>query len=129
MSLTDTITNVQGQVLEGLSTVQAQVLDGLSTVQAPVVDVVAKAVEAVDGVLPADRPEIPYVASLPQPADLVDLGFGFAKKALTNQNEFAQKMLDNQHEFVKAIVKAVAPLLPEAPKAPAKPKVAKVAAA
>ena len=106
MSLTDTITTVQGQVLEGLSTVQA-----------PVVDVVAKAIEAIDGVLPADRPEVPFATALPQPGELVELGFGFA-----------QKVLDNQHDFAKAIVAAVAPLLPAAPK-PVKPKVAKATAA
>ena len=107
MTLTDTITSVQGQVLEGLSTVQA-----------PVVDIVKQAVTAVDGVLPADRPEVPFVAQLPQPADLVEIGF-----------DFAQKLLDNQHEFVKAIVAAVSPLLPAPAKKAAKPRVAKAAAA
>ena len=129
MSLNDTITSVQGQVLEGLTSVQSQVLDTLASVQAPVVDVVTKAVEAVDGVLPADRPEVPFVGALPQPADLVDQGFGFAEKMLVNQNTFAKKVLSNQHDFAKAIVKAVSPLLPAAPKAAPKPKVAKAAPA
>ena len=100
MSLTDTITTVQGQVLEGLTTVQA-----------PVVDAVTKAVEAVDGKLP----EVSFVEK-GQPAELVDAAFAFA-----------QKVLDNQHEFVLAIVKALSPILADAPKAAAKPKVAKAA--
>src|SRR4051794_14512686 len=105
MSLTDTITTVQGQVLEGLTTVQG-----------PVVDAVAKAAEAVEGVLPNDRPEVPFVAQLPQAEEIVELVFAFA-----------QKVLDNQHEFAKSIVKALSPILPEAPKAAPKPKVAKAA--
>ncbi len=103
--VTDTFTTVQGQVLEALTNVQG-----------PIVELVTKAVETVDGVVPEGF-ELPYVAELPQPADLVELGFGFA-----------EKLLANQHEFAKAIVKAVSPLLPEAPKV-AKPKVAKPAAA
>jgi hypothetical protein len=106
MTFTDTFTSVQGQVLEGLATVQA-----------PVVDAVKQAAETIDGLLPADRPTPSFATQLPQPADLVELGFGFA-----------QKVLDNQHDFAKAIVKAVSPLLPAAPKAPAKPKVVKTAA-
>ena len=98
--VTDTITKVQDQVLETLSSVQA-----------PVVDLVAKAVDAVDGVVPESL-EIPYIAELPQPAELVELGFGFA-----------EKLLANQYDFAKAVVNAISPLLPEAPKI-AKPKAA-----
>ena len=106
MSLTENITTVQGQVLEGLTTVQA-----------PVVDAVAKAVEAIEGVLPEARPELPFAAQLPQPAELVELGF-----------TFAQKLLDNQHKFAKDLVKAIQPLVPSKPAAAAaKPKVAKAA--
>lgn len=102
--VTDTITNVQSQVLETLTAIQT-----------PVVDAVAKAVEAIDGVLPSERPSLPYVDQLPQASELVELGF-----------DFAAKLLDNQHDFAKAIVAAVSPLLPAAPKV-AKPKVAKAA--
>jgi len=94
-TITDTITNTQDQIL-----------DAVEKIQEPVVDAVRTVVEAVDGVLPDDRPSAPYVDALPEPKELVEAYFGFA-----------QKVLDNQHEFAKAILDAVSPLRPAPVKA------------
>jgi hypothetical protein len=86
--------------------------DTITTVKAPVSEAVAKAVEAIDGVLPIDRPKVPQ---LPEAAEIVEIVFAFI-----------QKVVDKQHDFAKSIVKLRSPA--EAPKAAPKPKVAKKAA-
>jgi len=105
-TITDTLTQTQDQVLEAVEKIQE-----------PVVDAVRTVVETVEGILPDNRPTLPFADLVPEPKDIVELYFGFA-----------QKVLDNQHEYAKAILDAVSPLLPAAPKA-AKPTVAKKAAA
>jgi hypothetical protein len=117
MDIVETVTNVQDQVLETTKTVQDQV-----------VEYVRKAVERFDEVLPEDRPAVPFADSIPAPAELVERGFGFAEKALSNQSAFAKQVLEAQHQFAKSIVDAVSPLLPQATPAPvAKAKAAKAA--
>jgi hypothetical protein len=109
-SLTDTISGLQDQVL-----------DLLKTVQEPTVDVVEKVVETVEGFLPEDRPTPSFVESLPNPADLVDKAFAYADLVVDGQHDFVKAIVANQREFAKAILDAIAPLVPSAPKAPAKP--------
>ncbi|MEY2571688.1 MAG: hypothetical protein QOE63_2038 [Acidimicrobiaceae bacterium] len=105
-SITDTITELEGKVFE--------VLD---SVQAPVVDIVKQAAGRLDDVLPENRPSLPD--AIPAPAELVDFGFGFA-----------QKLLTDQHDFVKSLLVAAAPLIPQpAKKVKAAPKAKATAAA
>ena len=102
-SITDTITEYEDKVFELLDSVQA-----------PVVDIVKQAAERIDGVLPENRFELPE--QIPAPAELVDLGFGFA-----------QKLLADQQDFVKSLLAAAGPLVPahaKKVKSAAKPKVA-----
>ena len=54
---------------DSISSVQDQVLDLLKTVQEPTVDAVERVVETVEGFLPDDRPALPFVDSLPKPAE------------------------------------------------------------
>ena len=107
-------------ITETLSGLQDQVLDIVKSVQEPTVDAVEKVVETVEGFLPEDRPEVPFAASIPNPAEVVDKAFGYAEQFVDGQHEFVKALLANQREFTKAIVGAISPLLPAA-KAPAKP--------
>ena len=75
---------------------QDQILDAVDMIQGPVVDAVRTVAETVEGVLPEDRPNVPFADSLPEPKELVELYFGFS-----------QKLLDQQHEFATAILDAV----------------------
>jgi len=103
-------------ITDNLSTTQDQIFEVIEKIQEPVVEAVRTVADAVDGVLPDDRPSLPFADSLPQPRELVELYF-----------EFAQKLLDNQQDFAKAIFDAVAPLRP-APVKATKPSSAKKAA-
>ena len=104
-------------ITDTLTTTQDQILEAVEKIQEPVVDAVRTVVETVEGVLPEDRPSVPFVDALPEPKELVEIYFSFA-----------QKVLDNQHEFAKALVGAVSPLQPAAAKT-TKPSAAKKAAA
>jgi len=111
-------------ITETLSGLQDQVLDLMKTVQEPAVDAVEKVVETVEGFLPEDRPAVPFADSLPNPAEAIDLAFGYAEQFVDGQHDFVKAILANQRDFSKAIVAAISPLLPAA-KAPAKPVAAK----
>jgi len=115
---------------DSFSKVQEQVLDLLKTVQEPTVDAVEKVTETVEGFLPEDRPSLPFVESLPNPAESVDKAFDIAEHYVDGQNAFVKAILTNQREFAKAIIKALSPILPTAPAKPVKPaaKTTKVAA-
>jgi tetrahydromethanopterin S-methyltransferase subunit B len=106
---------------DSISSVQEQVLDLIKTAQDPTVDAVEKVVETVEGIIPADRPSLPFVDSLPNPAESIDKAFGFAEQLVDGQHDFVKALLANQRDFAKAIVDAVAPLLPTTPAKPAKP--------
>ena len=110
---------------DSISSVQDQVLDLIKTVQEPTVDVVEKVVETVEGILPEDRPSLPFADSLPNPAEAIDKAFGLAEQLVDGQHDFVKAILANQRDFAKKIVDAVAPLLPTAPAKPAKPVAAK----
>jgi hypothetical protein len=112
-------------ITETLSGLQDQVLDLMKTVQEPAVDAVEKVAETVEGFLPEDRPAVPFADSLPNPAAAIDKAFGYAEQLVDGQHEFVKAILANQRDFSKAIVDAIAPLLPAAKKAPAKPVAAK----
>ena len=114
---------------DSISSVQDQVLDLLKTVQAPTVDAVERVVETVEGFLPDDRPAVPFVDSLPKPAESIDKAFGYAEQLVEGQHEFVKAILANQRDFAKAIVSAISPLLPTAPAKPAKPVAAKTSKA
>ena len=112
---------------DSISSVQEQVLDLIKTVQEPTVDAVERVVETVEGILPDDRPALPFVDALPSPVDSIDKAFGYAEQLVDGQHEFVKAILANQRDFAKAIVDAISPLLPTAPAkpAPAKPAAAK----
>jgi len=113
-------------ITDTLSSLQAQVLDVLKTVQEPTVDAVEKVVETLDGYLPEDRPALPFAENLPNPVDSIDKAFGYAEQFVDGQHEFVKAILRNQRDFAKAIVQAVAPVLPVAIDGkPAQPVVAK----
>ena len=116
---------------DSISNVQERVLDLLKTVQEPTVDAVEKVTETVEGFLPEDRPSLPFVDSLPNPAESVDKAFDIAEQYVDGQNDFVKAIIANQREFAKAIVKALSPILPTAPAKPVKPaaKTPKAAAA
>jgi hypothetical protein len=116
---------------DSISTVQDRVLDILKTVQEPTVDAVEKVTETVEGFLPDDRPSLPLVGSLPNPAESVDKAFVIAEQYVDGQNDFVKAIIANQRDFAKAIINALSPLLPTAPAKPAKPvaKTTKAAAA
>lgn len=85
MNILDTVTDVEGKVV-----------DYVRAVQEPVVSYVRRGVEFADGKLP----NVSYPASLPQPGAIVD-----------SQFEFAKALLDAQQDFVKSVADAVAPLI------------------
>ena len=115
---------------DSISSVQDQVLDLLKTVQEPTVDAVERVVETVEGFLPDDRPALPFVDSLPKPAESIDKAFGYAEQFVDGQHDFVKAILANQRDFAKAIVSAISPLLPSAPAVkPAKPVAAKTSKA
>jgi len=58
-------------ITETLSGLQTQVLDLMKTVQEPAVDAVEKVAETVEGFLPEDRPAVPFVDSLDVQADAI----------------------------------------------------------
>lgn len=115
---------------DSISNVQDRVLDLLKTVQEPTVDAVEKVTETVEGFLPEDRPSLPFVDALPNPAESVDKAFAIAEQYVDGQNDFVKAILANQRDFAKAIIKALSPLLPT-PAQPVKPaaKTTKTAAA
>jgi len=102
MSITDTLT-----------TAQDQVLDALEKIQEPAVEAVRKVAETIQGIVPENAPSVPGADSLPDP-----------KAVLDNYFAFRQKLLDQQREFVTALLDAVS-----TPKPKAKPAAAKKAAA
>ena len=86
-------------ITDNLTATQDQILEAVEKIQGPVVDAVRTVAEKVEGILPEDRPNVPFADSLPEPKELVEFYF-----------DFSQKLLDNQHEFAKAILDAVSPL-------------------
>ncbi|HEV3227757.1 MAG TPA: hypothetical protein VGZ52_13010 [Acidimicrobiales bacterium] len=107
-------------ITETLSGLQDQVLDLMKTVQEPAIDAVEKVVETVEGVLPDDRPTVPFADSLPDPAESIDAAFGVAVQLVDGQHDFVKAILANQRDFAKAIVKAISPLLPTSAASPVK---------
>src|SRR3954471_22661656 len=105
---------------DSISNVQERVLDLLKTIQEPTVDAVEKVTETVEGFLPDDRPSLPLVDSLPNPAESVDKAFEIAEQYVEGQNDFVKAILANQRDFAKAIISALSPLLPTTPAKPAK---------
>src|SRR5262245_8574809 len=83
-------------ITDTLTAGQDQILEAVDKIQGPVVDAVRTVAETVEGILPEDRPNVPFADSVPEPKELVELYFGFS-----------QKLLDQQHEFVTAILDAV----------------------
>ena len=60
-------------ITDNLSTTQDQILEAIEKIQEPVVEAVRTVAEAVEGVLPEDRPSVPFADSLPEPKELVEL--------------------------------------------------------
>jgi hypothetical protein len=104
-SITDTISDLQDQVI-----------DIVKNVQEPTVDAVEKVVERIEGILPEDRPSLPYTDSLPNPVELVDTVYGYIEQLVEGQQKFVKALVANQHEFAKAVAQKVTPLFPAATK-------------
>jgi hypothetical protein len=106
---------------DSLATVQDQVLDLVKTIQEPTVDAIERVVETVEGFLPDDRPALPFLDALPDPKASIDTAFGYAEQLADGQHDFVKAILANQRDFAKAIVDALAPVLPTKSAKPAKP--------
>jgi len=82
MSVLETVTNVQDQVLDAIKTGQEAVLSAVKTVAentAPLTD---------------KLPEAPFANQLPDGVEVVNSVFGFAEKLLANQKEFTTKLIE-----------------------------------
>ena len=99
-------------ITETLSGLQDQVIDIVKNVQEPTVDAVEKVVETIEGILPEDRPALPYADSLPSPVELVDTVYGYIEQLVEGQQKFVTALVANQHEFAKAVAQKVSPLFP-----------------
>jgi hypothetical protein len=98
-------------VLDTVTDVEDKVVEAVASAQEPVVDAVKKLADYVAGILPEDRPSLPFADQLPTASEVVETQFAFAKK-----------MLDVQYKFAKALVEAAAPVVPATPVS--KPRVA-----
>jgi hypothetical protein len=103
-------------ITDKLTAGQDQILEAVDTIQGPVVDAVRAVAEQFEGILPENRPSVPFADSLPEPKELVELYFGFS-----------HKLLDKQHDFATAVLEAVSSASP-GPVKPSKPAPAKKAA-
>ena len=92
-TITEFVTSTQDQVIATLKQGEEAIVDGLRSVG-----------DTVEGF-------VPFTASLPKPADVVESAFGFANTVLASQRD-----------FVESVLSAVLPAAPKAaPKAPASP--------
>lgn len=80
----------QDQVLAAIKTTQAAILDGVRSVSS-----------SLSAVMPS-LPTIPGLDKLPNPADSLELGFGFAERLLASQREFAEQLLNSTRVPVTA---------------------------
>jgi hypothetical protein len=81
-------------VLESVTTVQDQILDAVKAGQdavLSVVDSVAGSAAPITEKLPAP----PFADRLPNPVDVVDNYFSFVQKLLANQKDFALKLVES----------------------------------
>jgi hypothetical protein len=81
-------------ITDKLTAGQDQILEAVDNIQGPVVDAVRTVAEKVEGILPENRPSVPFADSLPEPKELVEFYFGFSQKLLDKQHEFATAILD-----------------------------------
>jgi hypothetical protein len=103
-------------ITESLSGLQDQVIDIAKNVQEPTVEAVEKVVESIEGILPDERPSLPFADSLPNPVELVDTVYGYIEQLVDGQHAFVKAVIENQHEFAKTIAQKVSPLFPAATK-------------
>ena len=82
MSMLDTATTVQDQVLDAIKAGQSAIISAVSTF--------AESASPITGKLAA----VPFAARLPKPADVLETAFGFAEKLLATQKEFTTKLVD-----------------------------------
>ena len=80
-------------VQEISDTIQEQVLDALRLAQTTAVEAVKTWAETVEPFV-ADLPSLPFLDTLPKPAEIVESAFGLAEKVLENQKEFVAQVLD-----------------------------------
>jgi hypothetical protein len=101
MSVLETATNVQDQVLDAIKTSQDALLSAV------------KAVADNAAPLTEKLPAAPFASQLPSGVDVVNTAFGFAEKLLANQKEFTTKLIEAYspaqpaaHSSVKSASKA-----------------------
>jgi hypothetical protein len=103
-------------VIETVNDIEDRVVETLESAQEPVIDAVRRLADYVAGVLPEDRPSLPYIDQLPTPTELVESQFAFA-----------QRLLDLQHQFAKAVLDAASPMMSAKPVTKAKSTAKKAA--
>ncbi len=96
-------------ITDKLAAGQDQILEAVDQIQGPIVDAVRAVAEQVEGILPENRPSVPFADSLPEPNELVEFYFGFSQKLLAKQYDFATAILDAASSSKPAPVKASKP--------------------
>jgi hypothetical protein len=104
MSVLETATNVQDQILDAIKAGQDAVLSAVGTLA----DSAAPITERL--------PAAPFADQLPNPVDVIDNYFRFAQKLLATQKDFSLKVVESYGPANAAPATAVKP----APKAAAK---------
>jgi hypothetical protein len=96
-------------ITDKLNAGQDQILEAFDKIQGPVVDAVRTVAEKVEGILPENRPSVPFADSLPEPKELVEFYFGFSQKLLDQRHAFATAIFDAASASKPAPVKASKP--------------------
>jgi hypothetical protein len=96
-------------ITDKLNAGQDQILEAVDKIQGPVVDAVRTVAEKVEGILPENRPSVPFADSLPEPKELVEFYFGFSQKLLDKRHAFATAIFDAASASKPAPVKASKP--------------------
>ena len=104
---------------ETVTNVQEQILDALAKIQKPVVDAVQKLADKAESVVPSSVPAVPGSDKLPDVNELVALQFVFAEKLLIQQKEFTNALLDAVKPISDKVVITEATPKPKAAKAAA----------
>lgn len=97
-------------VKEITEAVQEQVLTAIKVGQTAIVEGVRTLADTVGSITPdtLKAEAVPGLDSLPDPKELMDVGFGFAQALLNTQKEFAQNLLAAAAPNGAAVAKPVA---------------------
>lgn len=90
-------------VMELVKDAQGRTLKTVTRSQDTVIKTVKSSVDMVGSYLPNLVTYLPVSTYLPAPAEIIDNGFGFAKKLLDANKRFAVKLLDATEPVVASI--------------------------